>query len=105
MGVAYKKDLGDWRESPSVKVIEYLLEDGASVSYYDPFVPKVEIAGRQFSSVLLTDQLIENADIVLILVDHTGIDYEYLVNKARAILDTRGVTRALKCNLDKVELL
>lgn len=105
MGVAYKKDLGDWRESPAIKIINFLLEDRVNVVYHDPYVPNISIAGQDFSSVELTDTSIGVADLVLITTDHTQIDYVYVVENAQAVLDTRGVTRHLDCNKEKVTLL
>ncbi len=105
MGVAYKKDLGDWRESPAIEVINFLLEDGVNVVYHDPYVPNISIGGQDFSSVELTDTSIAVADLVLITTDHSQIDYVYIVENAQAVLDTRGITRHLDCNKEKVTLL
>ena len=105
MGVAYKKDLGDWRESPAIEIINFLLEDRVNVVYHDPYVPNISIVGQNFSSVELTDISIAVADLVLITTDHTQIDYVYVVENAQAVLDTRGVTRHLDCNKEKVTLL
>lgn len=105
MGVAYKKDLGDWRESPSVEVIELLLKDGVQVIYHDPYVTNLSVGGFDLASVELTDRTIEATDLVLITTDHTQIDYVNLVDKAQLVFDTRGVTRHLDCNQAKVVLL
>lgn len=105
MGVTYKKDLGDWRESPSVEVVELLLKDGVDVSYYDPYIPEFSIGDHKLASVELTDDTIGAADLVLIATDHSQIDYVNLVEKAQLVLDTRGVTRHLDCNQGKVVLL
>jgi UDP-N-acetyl-D-glucosamine dehydrogenase len=104
LGVAYKKDLADWRESPAIDVIEQLLLDKVNVSYHDPFVPQITLAGKKYESVNL-EAALERTDLVLILTDHTQVDYEWVVSKAKAVLDTRGVTRRLSANLDKVTLL
>lgn len=105
VGVAYKKNVADWRESPALEVIEFLLEDGVSVLYHDPCVPNFRLGSRDFSSVELADSTISGADLVLITTDHSQIDYISLVEKAQAVLDTRGVTRKLNCNKEKVTLL
>ena len=105
IGVAYKKDLGDWRESPAIAVIEYLLEDNVNVVYHDPYVPKIEAQGQMFDSIELTDETIAVADLVIIATDHSRINYINLVENAKAVLDTRGVTRLLNCDRDKVTLL
>ena len=105
IGVAYKKDLGDWRESPALSVMSYLLADGATLTYHDPYVPEIEVAGQTFPSVELGDTALSSADLVIITTDHSQIDYVKLVEKAKAILDTRGVTRHLDCDKAKVTLL
>lgn len=105
MGVAYKKDLGDWRESPALEIINFLLEDGVNVVYHDPYVSAISIAGQDFYSVELTDAILAQADLVLIATDHSEIDYVYIVENAQAVLDTRGVTRHLDCKKEKVTLL
>ncbi|ASC70830.1 UDP-N-acetyl-D-glucosamine 6-dehydrogenase [Halomicronema hongdechloris C2206] len=105
MGVAYKKDLDDCRESPAIAIISHLLKDHANLIYYDPYVADITIKDQTLYSVELTDEVIATADLVLIATDHTQIDYLDLVRKAKAVLDTRGVTRNLNCNSDKVTLL
>jgi UDP-N-acetyl-D-glucosamine dehydrogenase len=104
-GAAYKKNLGDWRESPALDVMSLLLEDKATVSYHDPYVPEVQVFEKIFYSVELTNETIAAADLVIITTDHSPIDYVNLVQQARAVLDTRGVTRHLKCDKEKVTLL
>ena len=105
IGVAYKKDLGDWRESPAINVINSLLKDEIDVSYYDPYVPGITIAGKTFESITLTPEIIPSFDLIVITTDHTQINYINIVEQAKAVLDTRGVTRNLNCNRDKVTLL
>lgn len=105
IGVAYKKNLDDWRESPACEIIKYLLEDQVKVSYYDPYVSQIKMSDRIFKSVNLTDELITTNDLVIIITDHDNIDYLKLVENAKAILDTRGITRKLNCQKDNVTLL
>lgn len=105
IGVAYKKDLGDWRESPGLMVIDYLLQDKITISYHDPYVPQIEVQDRIYSHVELTEETITGADLVIITTDHSHIDYRNLVAKSKAVLDTRGITRHLDCLHDKVTLL
>lgn len=104
-GAAYKKNLGDWRESPAIAVISRLLEDKATVTYHDPYVPEIQVSGKKFYSVELTDEAIAAADLVIIATDHSQIDYVNVVEQARAVLDTRGITRHLNCDKEKVTLL
>jgi UDP-N-acetyl-D-glucosamine dehydrogenase len=106
LGVAYKKDLSDWRESPAIHVITKLLEDGVEIAYHDPFVPEIDIRGHKFNSVPLNNVTsLASYQLVIITTDHSDIDYHNLVSHAVAVLDTRGVTRKLDCNKDKVTLL
>lgn len=105
LGVAYKKDLDDPRESPALKVIELLLQGGASVCYHDPHIPAVRHPGRQgyeMSSTPLTAELLESVDCVVILTDHSGVDYDFVVQHARAVVDTRNATRGVAAGLEKV---
>jgi UDP-N-acetyl-D-glucosamine dehydrogenase len=105
MGVTYKKDLADWRESPALEVIKSLLKEGTSVTYHDPFTPELEIGNIILKSVSLTDDAIAQANLVIIATDHSSVDYARLINHSRSVLDTRGITRHLSCDLSKVTLL
>ena len=97
LGVAYKKDIDDVRESPALDVIKLLEEKGALVDYHDPFVAALrdegELRGRP--SVELTDTALRDGDCVVIVTDHTGIDYERVVRLAPLVVDTRNATRGL----------
>lgn len=95
MGVAYKQDLGDWRESPSIQIIENLLSDSVTLDYHDPFVPNILVQGQEMTSIDLDATAIDQYDLVVIATDHTTIDYGHLVEKSQAVLDTRGITRRL----------
>ncbi len=105
MGVAYKKDVGDMRESPAIDVIGTLARRGAVIRYHDPFVPECEIDGVRYKSTDLTDEALATADIVVILTDHTGVDYEYVAAQAGRIFDTRNATRALRAHGEKITKL
>ncbi|MFM8294331.1 MAG: nucleotide sugar dehydrogenase, partial [Microcystaceae cyanobacterium] len=105
LGVSYKKDLGDCRESPALKLMERFLADGVSLSYHDPYVSEVVINQQSFQSMNLTDQVIQSADLVIITTDHSQIDYIHLICQAKAVFDTRGITRHLDCDRQKVTLL
>jgi UDP-N-acetyl-D-glucosamine dehydrogenase len=95
MGVAYKKDLGDWRESPAIHIIQNLHRDLVSLDYHDPFVPMIKVKGQQMHSINLEAVAIHQYDLVIITTDHSTIDYTQLVKQSKAVLDTRGVTRRL----------
>jgi nucleotide sugar dehydrogenase len=105
LGVSYKRDVGDWRESPAIDVLRLLRADGADVSYHDPHVPEVHGHGLDLENSPLTDELVAGCDLVVILTDHTTIDYARVVEHARCVLDTRNATRHVTDNRDKVVLL
>ncbi len=96
LGVAYKKDVGDDRESPSLKVMRLLREKGAYLSYNDPYVDNVRIDGDTLSSVELTDELLSSADCVVVATDHSSYDYQNIVERACLVFDARGATKRLK---------
>ena len=105
MGVAYKKDVGDMRESPAIDVIGTLARRGADIVYHDPFVDECEIDGVRYKNTDLTDEAIGAADIVVILTDHTDVDYARLAEKAGRIFDSRNATHALTEHREKITKL
>src|SRR5579885_439184 len=105
LGVAYKKDIEDWRESPAVKVMELLLKDGAKIDYHDPYVPKFVERDVQWHSIPLSRECLERADSVAILTDHSNVDYEKVVQYAKVVIDTRNATRNVRNRGSKVVLL
>jgi UDP-N-acetyl-D-glucosamine dehydrogenase len=92
IGVAYKRDIDDVRESPALDVMRLLEELGAEVAYHDPYVQSFEEDGVRHESVALTDDAIKRSDAVVIVTDHSSIDYQRLVNRAALIVDTRNAT-------------
>jgi UDP-N-acetyl-D-glucosamine dehydrogenase len=95
LGVAYKKDIDDVRESPALDVIRLLETQGADVIYHDPYVPKFTEDGHDHASVPLTDEEIERADAIVIVTDHSSVDYQRVVDLAGVVVDTRNVTAKL----------
>ncbi|MCY6370513.1 nucleotide sugar dehydrogenase [Clostridium ganghwense] len=104
MGIAYKKDIDDMRESPALKVIEHLEQHGAEVIYNDPFVPEFKHNGKEYVSVEW-QTAIKDADIVIITTDHTDYDYERIVENAKLLYDTRNATKDVKNNRQKINKL
>ena len=105
LGVAYKKDIDDMRESPALKIMELLRKQGANVTYHDPFIPVIEPHGGStihLENVPLTDEALANADTVLILTDHSAVDYERVVANAKLVVDTRNATRDVRENREKI---
>ncbi len=91
LGVTYKKDVKDLRKSPSIDVIVNLLKHGAKVSYHDPLIPFLKIKGLDLKSIALDKRSIGNFDCVLIATDHSGVDYQGLLNNAKFVFDSRNV--------------
>jgi len=106
LGVAYKKDVDDLRESPSLKLLELLTARGAKVDYNDPYFPSLhKMRHYDFShkrSVDLTPQVLADYDCVLIATDHSAYDYDMIVKHAKLVVDTRNATRKVKQAWDNV---
>jgi UDP-N-acetyl-D-glucosamine dehydrogenase len=99
LGVAYKKDIDDLRESPSLTIIEKLQDEGAEVFYNDPYFPRVG-KGRHYDLQMKNTPLekLEQYDCVLIVTDHSDYDYKKIVNEAKLVVDTRNATKGIKSN-------
>jgi UDP-N-acetyl-D-glucosamine dehydrogenase len=89
IGVAYKRDIDDIRESPALDIIRLLEGQGARVSYFDPHVPRFREDGREFRSVKLTPEIVGAVDCVMIVTDHTAVDYPMIKRTAKLVVDTR----------------
>ncbi len=97
LGVAFKKDIDDTRNSPALKVMELLYERGANhVSYSDPYVPEVQVNGRVLRSQELTADLVEKSDVVVITTNHSSFDYQLIAKHAKAVVDTRNALKGVK---------
>lgn len=99
LGLAYKKDVDDNRESPAMKIIQILREKGALVEYNDPHIPRCggmrHYPGIELVSVPLTDVTLQEADCVLLVTDHSAYDYEWIAAKAQLIVDTRNAFKGI----------
>ena len=93
LGVAYKKDIDDIRESPALDIIRLLEQQGARVAYHDPFVERFSEDGHEYRSTDLTPDAVGDADCVLIVTDHSAIDYGMVRDRARLVVDTRNALR------------
>jgi UDP-N-acetyl-D-glucosamine dehydrogenase len=96
VGVAYKRDTGDVRESPAVEVIQLLEEKGVRVTFTDPHVPTLQANGTRLESHPLSPQLVRAVDCVLILTDHSDLDYDVLAGNAEVVVDTRNALKNLR---------
>lgn len=112
LGVAYKKDIDDMRESPALSIIDLLRSRGADVFYHDPFVPEVTFdhaytigAGEPLYNKELTDDLISESDCVIICTEHSDIDYKRVVGLARLIVDTRNALNEEVRNGSKARII
>jgi len=105
LGVAYKRDIKDLRESPALDVIKLLEDNGSKIYYNDPFIPQINWKNGVMKSVKLTRQLIKKVDLVVILTDHTDYDYQWIVDNSIAVFDTRNATKNVRKGRHKIELL
>lgn len=101
MGLAYKNDIDDYRESPSFKVIELLEKNGAEVIVNDPYCAEAKYKGKKYYSVDWKEA-IDESDIVVITTNHSIYDYEEIVSKAKVVYDTRNATKEVKNNREKI---
>jgi UDP-N-acetyl-D-glucosamine dehydrogenase len=91
LGVAYKRDIDDIRESPALDIMRLLEERGAAVQYHDPHVPAFREHGREYRSVPLSIEALASADCIMVVTDHSSVDYHYVARHARLVVDTRHV--------------
>lgn len=97
IGVAYKKDIGDIRESPAFDVMRIMLDKGAQILYHDPHVSNITLGEKgTYTSQELTSTLVESVDCVVIIANHSNIDYDFISKHATVVVDTRNATRTIK---------
>lgn len=105
LGVAYKRDIKDVRESPALDVIKLLERQGAKLYYNDPYVPTIRWNDSIHRSTKLTPALLKKVDLAVILTDHTSYNYQWLVDNAKVIFDSRNATKNVRNNRNKLVLL
>jgi UDP-N-acetyl-D-glucosamine dehydrogenase len=106
LGVAYKPDVEDYRESPVFKVMELLEADGVEIITVDPHISQFETHdGRLFQTTPLSDELLERADCAVVITNHSAFDYERIVARSHAVVDTRNATNAVREGREKIILL
>jgi UDP-N-acetyl-D-glucosamine dehydrogenase len=96
LGVAYKKDVSDLRESPALDIIHLLQEKGAQVSYHDPYVPAFHHEGLEMAGVDDLDRALAESDLLIIATDHSTYDWAKIAREARLVVDTRAALRSLR---------
>ncbi len=101
LGLAYKKDIDDTRESPSLKLMELLIQNGADVDYNDPYVPQMKKMRKydfKKNSVALTQETLKQYDCVVISTDHSCYDYRFIAECASLVVDTRNAMKGVSQN-------
>jgi UDP-N-acetyl-D-glucosamine dehydrogenase len=96
LGVAYKRDIDDLRESPALDVIRLLQERGAAVTYHDPYVPNLHHENLPMESIELTDKALTTADCVVVVTDHSDYDWQHIADCTRIVVDSRNALRNVK---------
>ncbi|MFA5147238.1 MAG: nucleotide sugar dehydrogenase [Candidatus Omnitrophota bacterium] len=96
LGVAYKKDVKDLRESPALEIINLLVKKGALVSYYDPYLPYLKIDDINLKGLPFNESSFRDSDCVVITTDHTDVDYNFVLKHSKLVLDTRNVLKGAK---------
>jgi len=105
LGVAYKRDISDMRETPALDIIRLLEAKGAEIHYHDPHVPKLQLDERTLESESLSGDVLEKADVVVIVTDHSAVDYADVVARAKRVYDTRNATRDVSDGKERVRKL
>ncbi len=105
LGVAYKSNVSDMRESPALDVMRLLASRGAELRYSDPHVPEIELDGRTHKSADLTDELLAEMDLAVVITQHDGVDYERVVTRSPRVFDTRNATRNVPSGREKISKL
>lgn len=105
LGVAYKADIDDYRESPAIDVIEILQREGANVDFFDPYIPKFRAHGKEYVGIAdISPEVISSYDIVFVAAAHTNVDYDMIEQNAQAIFDSKNAMKDVK-NREKIEVL
>lgn len=105
VGVAYKQDIDDYRESPALRVIEVLQREQADVEYYDPWIAEYKYKGQKYQGIKeISPELIATYDLVMITAAHTNVDYDMIQKNAKAIFDTKNAMKSI-ANRDNIEVL
>ena len=102
LGAAYKADTADTRESPGLDLFRLLSDRGARVTFFDPYVKEFRVNGGVRRTIRLSADRVRRQDCVVIVTDHSGVDYQWVVDHAPRVLDTRNATKGIRRNRRKV---
>jgi UDP-N-acetyl-D-glucosamine dehydrogenase len=106
LGTTFKRDVEDARNSPSIKIIELLYKEGIrNINFHDPFMRNIRLMDKIFRVQELNEKLLKDADVTVIVTDHTSYDYEWIVSFSKRLIDTRNATKKIRNNRDKITLL
>ena len=101
LGVTYKRNINDLRESPALDIIKLLKNKGAEISFHDPYVASIHEADG-VKKVELNEQVLHMADCVVVVTDHSNFDYPWIVKHSKLIVDTRNATKGIKVGREKI---
>ena len=105
LGIAYKQDIDDYRESPAIDVIEILKENGAKVEFFDPYIPEYKHRGENFRGIEKIDSdIVSKYDLIIITASHSNVDYNMVNNNAKAVFDTKNAMKEIVYR-EKIEVL
>jgi UDP-N-acetyl-D-glucosamine dehydrogenase len=96
LGISYKRDINDVRESPAFDIIRHLREKGAKITYHDPYVPHFEFDGERLSSLPLAREMLSRQDCAVIVTDHSNVDYDFVVQHCPLVMDSRNATKNIR---------
>ena len=102
LGVTYKANISDMRESPALDLIHLLNEMGVNISYHDPYVPNLVTNGLTMQSVTLDQETLQSADCVVITTNHSSYDCDWIVENSQLVMDTRNATKSVKSNSNRI---
>ena len=105
LGVTYKRDVSDMRESPALEIMHMLAQRGAILGYADPFVPQLVVGDLKLASARLTDETLARADCVVIATDHRAFDYAAIARQARLVVDLRNALGGIRDHREKIVTL
>jgi len=104
IGAAYKKDVKDLRESPALEIVDILMKKGALVSYYDPYLPYLKIHNINLKCAKFNKATFKDSDCVVIITDHSNVDYKFIAENSKLVVDTRNVLKGIKDRSNIVRL-